>query len=74
MPSVTVSIDRAGRVVIPEDVRDRLALSPDAELEVVVDGDSIRLTPTRPAVLPTRDQGARRTYDLLGVTYELVGP
>lgn len=26
------------------------------------------------AVLLTRDQRARRTYDLLGVTYELVGP
>ena len=44
-----VSIDRAGRIVIPKDVRDRLALSPDAELEVLVDGDSIRLTPVRTA-------------------------
>jgi AbrB family looped-hinge helix DNA binding protein len=42
-----VSIDRAGRVVIPKDVRDRLALAPDAALEVSTEGDSIRLTPVR---------------------------
>ncbi len=40
-----VTIDRAGRVVIPKDVRERLMLAADAELEVDVEGDSIRLTP-----------------------------
>ena len=42
-----VVIDRAGRVVIPKDVRDRLALSADVELELSVEGDSIRLIPVR---------------------------
>jgi AbrB family looped-hinge helix DNA binding protein len=42
-----VSIDRAGRVVIPKDLRDRLGIGADAELEVDADGDSIRLTPVR---------------------------
>lgn len=45
MDAMVVSIDRAGRVVIPKDVRDRLMLAPDAELDVDVEGDSIRLTP-----------------------------
>ncbi len=47
MATMTVTIDRAGRVVIPKDVRDRLSLGPDAELEVAVEGDSIRLAPVR---------------------------
>jgi AbrB family looped-hinge helix DNA binding protein len=46
---MTVSIDRAGRVVIPKDVRDRLALEADAELEIEIEGDVIRLTPVRRA-------------------------
>jgi AbrB family looped-hinge helix DNA binding protein len=46
---MTVSIDRAGRVVIPKDVRDRLALEADAELEIETEGDVIRLTPVRRA-------------------------
>ncbi len=44
---MVVSIDRAGRVVIPKDIRDRLALETDAELEIDLEGDSIRLTPVR---------------------------
>jgi AbrB family looped-hinge helix DNA binding protein len=48
MTSMLVSIDKAGRVVIPKDVRDRLALDADAELEIDVEGDVIRLVPVRP--------------------------
>lgn len=48
MAPMLVSIDRAGRVVIPKDVRDRLSLAPDAHLELDTEGDSIRLTPIRP--------------------------
>ncbi len=47
MPSMVVSIDRAGRVVIPKEIRDRLSLVADAELDVEVDGDAIRLVPVR---------------------------
>ena len=42
-----VTIDRVGRVVIPKDIRDRLAIGSDAELEIDLEGDSIRLTPVR---------------------------
>ena len=41
------SIDRAGRIVIPKEIRDRLSLQPDATVEVTIDGDEIRLTPLR---------------------------
>ncbi len=43
-----VVIDRAGRVVIPKDIRDRLSLVADTELEVDLDGVTIRLTVPRP--------------------------
>lgn len=41
------SMDSAGRVVIPKDVRDRLHLDEDTEFEVDVVGDAIQLTPRR---------------------------
>ncbi len=47
MAPMMVSIDRAGRIVIPKEVRERLSLGPDAEVELTVDGDEIRLTPFR---------------------------
>ena len=37
------TIDKAGRVVIPSDVRKRLALKAGVKLEVIVEGFSIRL-------------------------------
>lgn len=40
-----VSIDRVGRLVIPKGVRDALGLTPDTQLDVVVDGGGIRLEP-----------------------------
>lgn len=47
MATMMVTIDRAGRVVIPKEIRDRLAITPEAELELTVDGEGIRLTPRR---------------------------
>ena len=43
-----VVVDRDGRVVIPKEVRERLSLGPDTQLELDTEGDSIRLTPVRP--------------------------
>jgi AbrB family looped-hinge helix DNA binding protein len=42
-----VSIDRAGRVVIPKEIRDRLSISGDDDLEIDIDGGGIRLTPVQ---------------------------
>lgn len=47
MPPMMVTIDRAGRIVIPKEIRDRLSLGADTELELSTDGDGIRLTPRR---------------------------
>lgn len=37
------TIDKAGRVVIPADVRKRLGLNPGTELEMMIEGFAIRL-------------------------------
>jgi len=42
-----VSIDRAGRIVIPKEVRDRLSIDSDSEFEVGIEGHTIVLTPRR---------------------------
>lgn len=42
-----VTIDRAGRVVVPKDVRQGLGIESDSELELTVEGGTIRLTPRR---------------------------
>ena len=39
-----VLVDRAGRVVIPKELRERLQFLPDTEVELTVEGDSIRLS------------------------------
>ena len=45
--TMLVSIDRAGRIVIPKDIRDQLALEANTELEVTVDGRGLLLSPVR---------------------------
>ncbi|MFT3854632.1 MAG: AbrB/MazE/SpoVT family DNA-binding domain-containing protein [Ilumatobacteraceae bacterium] len=47
MASILVTIDRAGRVVIPQELRQRLSLTPNTELEIDLEGDVIRLMPRR---------------------------
>ena len=47
MVPMMVTMDRAGRVVIPKDVRERLGLQPDTEYELTIEGDEIRLSPVR---------------------------
>ncbi len=42
-----VTMDRAGRVVIPKEIRERLSIEGETELELTADGDGIRLSPRR---------------------------
>ncbi len=43
-----VRVDRAGRVVIPKSLRVALGIGPQTELELGVDGASLRLEPVGP--------------------------
>jgi AbrB family looped-hinge helix DNA binding protein len=48
------TIDKAGRLVIPKSLRDRLGLRP-GEVEVVVDGAELRVAPVVDDELVERD-------------------
>lgn len=41
--AMTITIDRAGRVVLPKSVRERFHLVPGAELELTTDADGVKL-------------------------------
>jgi AbrB family looped-hinge helix DNA binding protein len=72
------TIDRAGRVVIPAAVRQRIGLDPGTELDVIEEDFTVRLIPRVPrpevvragrrlVVRPTAPPGERRPVDLAAV-------
>lgn len=52
-----ITIDDAGRVVIPKPLRDQLDLAPGDTLELETAGESITLRPARPTVSLTKEKG-----------------
>jgi AbrB family looped-hinge helix DNA binding protein len=53
-----VTIDKAGRVVVPKQLRDELGLTPETPLEIeIVDGHLELSTPHEPAKLITGPHG-----------------
>ncbi len=54
---VTVQIDKAGRVVLPKRLRERLRLRGGDNLAMEVKGDTIELRPVKPAVRLERING-----------------
>ena len=46
----TVTVSRRFQVVIPKEIRERLALEPGQKIQAIVYGDRIELIPVRPAV------------------------
>jgi len=55
--STRLTIDSAGRVVIPKPLRDELDLSPGDSLELESSGDNITLRPIRAVTPLTKEQG-----------------
>lgn len=49
MKEMTVPIDRAGRIVLPRDVRQELAIKPGDTFKVSIQGSSVTLTPNKEA-------------------------
>ena len=49
MKEMTVPIDQAGRVVLPKDVREELAIKPGDTFRVSIHGTSVTLTPNKDA-------------------------
>ena len=50
MKDMMVPIDQAGRIVLPKDVREELAIHPGDSLKVSIHGSSVTLTPNKAAV------------------------
>jgi AbrB family looped-hinge helix DNA binding protein len=55
--STQLTIDGAGRVVIPKPLRDELDLAPGDTLELETAGESMTLRPTRGTVPLTKEKG-----------------
>ncbi len=55
--SALITIDKAGRVVIPKAMREKLHLEPGDSLEMERDGDQITLRPVRGTGPLTREHG-----------------
>lgn len=52
---ITITMDKAGRIVLPRVVRERLGLSGPAQLELVDAPDGVVLRPVGPEVPVSRD-------------------
>ena len=50
-----VTIDQAGRLVIPKPLRDQVGLTPGAAVEMTVDGAGLRIEPVVSSVLVEHD-------------------
>lgn len=55
--STKVSIDGAGRLVLPKSLRDEMRLGPGDDLLVESEGDRITLRPVRPEALLKKEHG-----------------
>jgi len=52
-----VTLDRAGRVVLPKNLRDELHLSPGDTLDLIVQGEEVTLRPRRSSSPLQKKQG-----------------
>jgi AbrB family looped-hinge helix DNA binding protein len=55
--SSEVTLDRAGRVVLPKTARDEMCLSPGDILDLTVKGDEVTLRPRRGATPLQKERG-----------------
>lgn len=55
--SVKVTVDRAGRVVIPKSLRDELHLAAGDTLELTLRGEEVTMRPQRPSPPLQRERG-----------------
>jgi len=54
---MVTTIDKAGRIVVPAEIRKRLGLEPGTEIELVIEGFSVRLVRAVPGPELTTRRG-----------------
>jgi AbrB family looped-hinge helix DNA binding protein len=54
---IKITIDRAGRVVLPKPARDKMRLTPGSTLELESEGEHITLRPVRPQAALRKECG-----------------
>ena len=54
---MNVTLDKAGRVVIPKRLREQLRLAPGDTLELESEGEGVTLRPVRPQALLEKEHG-----------------
>ena len=57
MTAMKLTLDKMSRLVVPKAIRDRFALAPGQELEVLVESDGFRLRPVQAASALTSKDG-----------------
>jgi AbrB family looped-hinge helix DNA binding protein len=57
MVTTKITVDKAGRVVLPKPLRDQMQLSPGDALELESEGERITLRPIRPNVMLKKECG-----------------
>lgn len=57
MTAMKLTLDKMSRLVVPKAIRDRFALAPGQELEVLVESDGFRLRPVQAAPALTSKDG-----------------
>lgn len=55
--NTSVTIDKAGRIVLPKAIRDGLRIVPGDTLELEVDGEQVMLRPKRPVPPLQKERG-----------------
>ncbi|HEY4951013.1 MAG TPA: AbrB/MazE/SpoVT family DNA-binding domain-containing protein [Candidatus Acidoferrales bacterium] len=55
--NATITVDKAGRIVLPKPVRDELQLHAGDSLELEISGQEIKLRPVRPKIHLRREDG-----------------
>lgn len=66
--NATVSIDKAGRLVLPKAVRRKLHLQPGDLLDMELGGNEVRLRPRHTALAQMRREGGRVFWDAPGAS------
>lgn len=71
--NTTVTIDKAGRIVVPKPIREALHLKPGDSLEIESDTDDFTLRPKAPAKAKARMEKGIWVFDTGGrITTEMV--